>query len=320
MSIFRSISLAVPRLSASRQTYQPVLIQHLLVSMGQRRYSQHPISKGIDLFSGRDQVRLRTGRAAPLLVSDQPRPLAVVLAWMMAQPRNLAKYTDIYLRRGYDVVTVNCTPWQLLWPVKGSQVIAEDLINFLDENKSCQPIVLHGFSVGGYVWGEVMVRLKEDLARYQSLIDRIVGQTWDSAADFTEFQVGLPLAVFPDNPLLRGLLERYVSYHLKTFHDVATIHYLRSSQLFHTTLVKAPALLLVSETDPIGSAASNRRLRETWDSMGIKTHWKCWEDSKHVCHLMKHRQEYTDILESFLDSIEQGEEANRIEQKMQAKL
>ncbi|XP_039294669.1 transmembrane protein 53 isoform X2 [Nilaparvata lugens] len=177
--------------------------------MDRRSYSRHPISKSVDLISA-DCVKLGRGKVGPQLVTDTPRPLAVVLAWMMASPKHLAKYTDIYLKRGYDVLTVNCTPWQLLWPVKGSQVIAEDVVNFLDENKSCWPIVVHGFSVGGYVWGEVMVRLKEDLCRYQPIIDRIVGQTWDSAADFTEFQVGLPLAVFPTNPILRRLLERYV--------------------------------------------------------------------------------------------------------------
>lgn len=56
---------------------------------------------------------------------------------------------------------------------------------------------------------------------------------------------------------------------MKTFHKVATTHYIRGSQMFHTNLVKAPALFLLSKTDPIGAEGSNMRVRESWESMGI---------------------------------------------------
>lgn len=56
---------------------------------------------------------------------------------------------------------------------------------------------------------------------------------------------------------------------MKTFHKVATIHYIRGSQMFHTNLVKKPALFLLSNSDPIGAFSSNMRVRESWESMGI---------------------------------------------------
>ncbi|KAG8302546.1 hypothetical protein J6590_031616 [Homalodisca vitripennis] len=113
--------------------------------------------------------------------------------------------------------------------------------------------------------------MRRKFAFLASLNQMIVGQAWDSAADVTEIQVGLPLAVFPRNPIMRMALSKYIAYHLKAFDEEATSHYIRSSQMFHTSLVHSPALLLLSKTDPVGSLASNLRLKETWESMGIKS-------------------------------------------------
>uniref|UniRef100_A0A1B6G857 Peptidase S9 prolyl oligopeptidase catalytic domain-containing protein n=2 Tax=Cuerna arida TaxID=1464854 RepID=A0A1B6G857_9HEMI len=114
------------------------------------------------------------------------------------------------------------------------------------------------------------------------------------------------------------------------FAEEATSHYIRSSQMFHTTLVHSPALLLLSKTDPVGSLASNLRLKETWESMGIKVSWKCWDDSKHVSHYLKYKEEYIKTLENFWDSLnltkKNQQEENHTEQqevqreKLQAKL
>lgn len=59
-------------------------------------------------------------------------------------------------------------------------------------------------------------------------------------------------------------------YHLKSFHQVATVHYMRSSQQFHRNLCRAPALFLLSKTDPVGAEESNKRVFDSWESMGIK--------------------------------------------------
>lgn len=288
-------------------------------SVCNHQYSRHSLSKSLELITV-DDVEIVKQKSPLLLVTEKHRPLVVMLAWMLAKKQHLNKYAEVYLKRGYDVLTVHITPWQLMWPVNGSQIVAEEVLQFLHHNSICQPLLLHGFSVGGYVWGEVMVKMKQDLEQYQHIIDRIIGQAWDSAADVTEIHVGLPLAVFPKNPIMCKALEKYVRYHLKTFHDAATIHYLRSSQLFHTNLVHSPALLLVSKSDPVGSVTSNIRLRDTWRSMGIKTYWKCWDDSKHVSHFLKYRTDYIKTLEAFLDSLKDGQEDSILREKVQAKL
>lgn len=40
----------------------------------------------------------------------------------MAKPKHIKKYAELYIDHGYDVMTVNVTPWQVMWPTKGTQV------------------------------------------------------------------------------------------------------------------------------------------------------------------------------------------------------
>lgn len=40
--------------------------------------------------------------------------------------------------------------------------------------------------------------------------------------------------------------------------------------MYHTNLIKAPSLVFVSKTDPIGAVSSNQRARESWENMGMK--------------------------------------------------
>ncbi|XP_046809326.1 uncharacterized protein LOC111688166 [Lucilia cuprina] len=228
-------------------------------------------------------------------------PLVLMMAWLMAKQKHLKKYAEIYTELGFDVMVVHITPWQLLWPVKGTQVVAAETLKFLESNKSYEPIVLHGFSVGAYQFGELMLQMSRDMDRYSHILNRIICQVWDSAADITEIPVGVPKSIFPKNLRMQTALRNYTLYHLKTFHNQATVHYMRSSQMFHSTLCKKPALFFVSDNDLIGPPSSNQAVRENWERADIKVTWKCWKHSLHAGHLMKHREEYLDLLFKHLE-------------------
>ncbi|XP_004534785.1 uncharacterized protein LOC101455132 isoform X1 [Ceratitis capitata] len=228
--------------------------------------------------------------------------LVLIMAWLMARQKHLKKYAEIYTEMGFDVIVVHVTPWQLLWPAKGTQVVAADTLKFLENNKFYAPIVVHGFSVGAYQIGEVMLQMARDMNRYKDILDRIVCQIWDSAADITEIPAGVPKSIFPKNPRMQSALRNYILYHMKTFHNQATIHYMRSSQMFHSTLIKQPALFFVSENDNIGPPSSNHAVRENWERANIKVTFKCWQHSQHAAHLIKHREEYLECLFKHLES------------------
>lgn len=87
------------------------------------------------------------------------------MAWLMAKERHLKKYARVYLELGFDVMVVHLTPWQLLWPTKGAQIVANDVVKFLNINSTYTPIVVHGFSVGAYLFGEVLLKIASNLNR-----------------------------------------------------------------------------------------------------------------------------------------------------------
>jgi len=89
-------------------------------------------------------------------------------------------------------------------------MVASDLLQFMDVNTQKRPLLIHGFSVGGYLWGEVMAIAEKDKTRFQPVMDNIVGHIWDSAADMQDIPDGLPSAVFPNNKLLRNTFRSYV--------------------------------------------------------------------------------------------------------------
>uniref|UniRef100_A0A336L0G7 CSON002474 protein n=1 Tax=Culicoides sonorensis TaxID=179676 RepID=A0A336L0G7_CULSO len=271
--------------------------------MSAKRYlSTQEITKNIILVSD-DKLNIDKDPKTLQLSEQREKPLVIMLSWLQAKHKHLKKYAEIYTNQGFDVLITQITPWQLLWPTKGSQNVAADLVKFLFNNQSYGPLVIHGFSVGGYLWGECMVHMARDLDKYKPLLNRISAQIWDSAADITEIPVGVPKALFPKNQALQNALRSYMLYHLKTFHDTATVHYLRSSQLFHFTLVTAPALFLVSKTDPVGAESSNRRVADCLESKNIPITWKCWDRSPHVGHYRKHPEEYVECLFNHLKSV-----------------
>nr|CAI5836751.1 unnamed protein product [Callosobruchus analis] len=291
----------------------------LMYNTQTRNISSLEVTKNISLLS----PEKKNAKVINLkLESAEDKPLVVLLSWLMAKKKHVYKYADIYLKNGYDVLNISISPWQLLWPTKGSQVVAKDLLKFLDINNSYAPLVLHGFSVGAYLWSEVMVQIASERDRYSHIVDRISGQIWDSAADITEISIGIPVAVFPKNAVLQNALRQYLMYHLRAFDKVATTHYIRASQMFYTNLVHAPAQLFISKTDPIGTETSNLRVKECWENMGIQVNYKCWDKSPHVGHFRMHQKEYLQALNQFLENIrsDSGKEMKATQQKMKAKL
>lgn len=91
------------------------------------------------------------------------------------------------------------------------QVIAADIVKLLNANRFFTPLLIHGFSVGGYLWSEVLVHIEANKSTNQHIADKIIGQIWDSAADLTEIPNGLSYAVFPNNKVLRSTFRSYVT-------------------------------------------------------------------------------------------------------------
>lgn len=292
--------------------------QHINMATPSRDLTIQEISRSLQLYS-KDRNPIEKDPKT-LRVGNLSKPTVLIFAWLNAKQKHLAKYAKLYTEQGYDVVVTQLTPWQLLWPVKGSQLVAADIVKFLKNNEFKNGLIFHGFSVGGYLWGECLVHIARDLQNYQVVLDRVKGQIWDSAADITEIPEGVPRALFPRNPTLQNALRQYMIYHMKAFHEPATSHYIRSSQMFHTNLLRCPALFLCSKTDPVGTELANGRVRDNWEINGVKCTFKCWDRSPHVGHFQKHPEEYVELVFNHVRQLELTGQKQQQQQPLRAKL
>jgi hypothetical protein len=90
-----------------------------------RPYSANQITKNIELISAHNDIQI--DKSSPLCLTypkpgENNTPLVVMLSWLMAKRKHILKYANFYMDQGFDVLSVSITPWQLLWPMKGTQV------------------------------------------------------------------------------------------------------------------------------------------------------------------------------------------------------
>lgn len=229
------------------------------------------------------------------------RPLAVIFGWMRAKRRHLNKYGNLYLSKGFDVLTIQVPPHHVLWP-SGSQERIENLLGVLqDSSLESRPLLVHGFSVGGYLYGEMLVKLREQ-DKFANISERMVGQVFDSPVDFEGVPRGFA-NVLAKNHMSRTVLRKTIEMYLKLFEKSVTSHYHRSSSAFHDNHLRIPSLFLYSRADPIGVADIIEIVMEKWRCNGIKVSHKCWDHSPHVSHFHHHPDEYVEALLVFLDSL-----------------
>lgn len=317
MTMTDKIRMMLPVVSKwfnTRPVYQkavtPLMIMHSFspVSHSQNRtLTTKTLARGIELVTTNKHVATVPNNPLQLAVNTQlaeERPLCILLCWLMSQQKHVLKYARFYLDQGFTCLTVSLTPWQLLWPVTGSQLVAKDILTFLSLNRNYQSTIVHGFSVGGYLWGEALNMMSQNAQKYNPILNQIRGQIWDSVVDMQGIPVGMPFAIFPNNALLRNSLEKYIRYHMAKFHESATKHYNLASSSYHNSILTAPALFLCSLDDSVGSIQGIRTVADKWEAKGIEVFLKAWESSPHVSHLHHHPEEYKLEMKAFLERLQ----------------
>ena len=189
-------------------------------------------------------------------------------------------------------------------PETGAQVLAKQVVNFVqDEERKDQSILVHGFSGGAYVYTEI---LQEMLARQKDdqITGRIIGQIYDSGIDVKDISSGLVKALVQNNLLQLGL-KKTLEIYMRMTYSFAGQHHERGSRLLWNNPVKAPTLLLYSDTDPLSPSDDNQRLMAHLRANGnVMVYAKMFKGSPHVGHMFKYRDEYVDTLQSFLNQID----------------
>lgn len=230
------------------------------------------------------------------------RKLVVLMSWLEAQEKHIEKYRQFYLERGFDVLNVKTSSLDLLLPTRGAKKISQDFIRFMIE-KEYTDVVYHGFSVGGYMFGQVLLDSDQCEAQIRDrLRGSIRGLIFDSLVPFEGICVGVANSI-TQNQYAAKLIENFLKLYLVLGQKIATKYYEESSKKVWGGPLKCPSLFFCSKDDNISDYRIVTKLIDTWKNLGIETHKMTVESSPHVQIFLKHHDAYVEQAEQFLRRI-----------------
>jgi acetyl esterase/lipase len=236
------------------------------------------------------------------------RKLVIFMSWLMAKDRQIEKYRQIYMERGFDVLTVQTYPYQFLAPPLGAQRVAENLLRFLKTNASTYPnVLIHGCSAGAYLFAETMVKVNralDDPKRRQCMeivLPVIKGTIFDSIVD-PETPVTFTRAAF-SNQMVASVAEYILKGYLFLTYPMALKHYRAGTEAFLNNPLMCPALILASRSDKLTNMEINEKVVSRWSQKGREVRLKVWPDSGHCGHLQKYPKDYEQEIHTFLHSV-----------------
>ena len=190
----------------------------------------------------------------------------------------------------------------LLLPTMGTQIIAQNVVDVLQVLKhQYDNIVVHTFSVGGYQFGEVLVRLKrqQNNRMKEYLMKNWKGLVLDSPVDVEFAALGTSKAI-TNNKMFRIVIIYLMKTYMIIFYLLSTRHYWISSNSVKEHPNKCPILFLFSKSDKMSDVDNNNTWINKFRQRGIPVMYKCWDRSSHVAHFAKYPDEYQHILNEFL--------------------
>lgn len=247
--------------------------------------------------------------------STNERKLVVLMSWLEAKEKHIEKYRQFYLDRGFDVLNVKTSALDLLLPTVGAKKISKDFARFMLE-KQYSDVLLHGFSVGGYMFGQVLLDIDRqgNKETKDKLLNSIRGIVFDSLVPFEGTCIGVANSI-TDNKYLAKILENLLKLYLYLGKNIATKYYKEASEKVWGGPLRCPSLFLLSRDDKISDYRIILRLGEVWSKLGIECHHKIWESSPHVQMFIKHNEEYVSQVENFLKRINMDQGAKKEDEK-----
>lgn len=233
--------------------------------------------------------------------SDPNVPLVILLSWMGANPRGLAKYKAFYEARGCEVhVVMNGLKTAIFPPA--SQRQAQYIADVIDVQHAERPVFVHAFSIGTGIYGLLLDKLvKEGGEKLDGLRSRLAGVVFDSG----------PAPIFPHDvakglhtvcpPVPKPVWEAaaraffFVTQARKAFEK-------GEKALAEVQHAAAPQLYFYSKDDKVipGLGDAVEGFIEENKRRGVEVYKTFWERSVHATHLKMHPKDYVGNLDAFV--------------------
>ena len=243
--------------------------------------------------------------AAPVSTTLPPgeTPIACILGWVGSKEKAMRKYTSIYTSRGVDTMAILLKPEHVYSPVSQGLRTMEKIVDALTMPDTIdRPLLIHGFSAGGYMYGNLLTALDQRGAAGLAVTQRIKGFVFDSPVDIDGVPFGLSRAIFGNDSegtlrqrLVQAALETYLSPSLPMRQ-----YYQASSDAMHGKAFAAgfsspfavPSAWLFSDADTVTVTADIQAVTQKWRDVGSSVEEVRFEGTKHVMHMQSFPEEY----------------------------
>jgi hypothetical protein len=233
-----------------------------------------------------------------------PKPIALVCGWMAATQRQMKTYLAWYHKHGIDTLSYSVGPKHVLNPKSASSHMQKVLDTTVSQNP--KDIILHHFSVGGFLCGQALRIMASDREKYGHLIDeKIKVQIYDSPPDIRGIPVGLASHVFPEpkgmQVFLHASIRKTLDAYLTITENTAGVEYRASSEAFHNNILPAPSLWFYSLSDNVANHRDCETVVGKWKQRGIEVEECVWDTTAHIQHGRQDPERYFGTLYNFLN-------------------
>lgn len=230
---------------------------------------------------------------------SSPSARVVVLAgWLGAKERQLKPYLSFYQQNGFDTLSFAVGPWHILYPDRAYKQM-EKVLELVLDAKEKRDIVFHHFSVGGFLYGQLLRAIKDQPDRFGSIHEVVKAQIFDSPPDFEGIPGGVSRSMGIGPPFEKGV-EYAVRLFLKLNENSSGVQHRASSAAFHDNSILAPALWFYSKGDPVADWRDCVTVTTKWRAKNIVVDECVWEDTPHIQHGRLDPDRYFGTLKSFL--------------------
>lgn len=230
--------------------------------------------------------------------SHHERPVVLLFGWLMSKEKHLERYADWYTDKGMDVVGVLSRAPHVVKPAY-SHALSKQLVDLLHEESDMvrRPVVIHGFSVGGYLCGQ-FIREVEQRGLSAEFQRRTKAQVFDSPVDYEGIPFGVAKAI-SDNAAVQKVTEASLQLFMRV-NKPAMHEYVMSSKTFKRNPLRVPTHVMYSHKDPICDAHRIEAVMAEWRKQGHAVSHSVFDDSEHVQHMRKYYDDYYRDLMAFL--------------------
>eukprot|EP01147_Barroeca_monosierra_P007514 gene7514-9808_t len=230
-------------------------------------------------------------------IDETTRPIVLMIGWLLAKQHNMSKFAKWYVDRGVHTISILPRTSHCL-NMKQAEAMAESMLHLVTTAPfRGHPLLIHGFSVGGFLYGRFLMELINHPDR-DAVAASTRGQILDSVVDVEGIPFGVSAALFK-NPFARrftqNCLEKLLSMNEKRMEI-----YLASSRIFKENPLRTPTHVMYSHVDPITDSDRIENVMDKWKESGIPTTCSVFDESSHVQHMKQYYDKYYADLEKFV--------------------